>query len=118
MDDRDMTVDRLRDEVIAMCIRKGWGENGIQDPQHVAMAMTVEMSEVLEHFQWLDHVMVTDLMNGRDEKRRHMIAEELADVTCYLLQLTRGLNIDLTTEVLRKIAIVDKRPPRPDDIKR
>lgn len=38
-----------------MCRRKGWGdENGVQNPQHVAMAMTVEMSELLEHFQWLD----------------------------------------------------------------
>ncbi len=54
MNDRDTTLGALKDLVHALCLRKGWGEDGVQNPQHVAMAMTVEMSELLEHFQWLD----------------------------------------------------------------
>ena len=118
MNDQITTVESLRQQVIAMCLRKGWGKNGVQDPQHVAMAMTVEMSEVLEHFQWLNPEDVTALMEGRDPERRQQIAEELADVTCYLLQLTYGLGIDLTEEVVRKIDIVDHRPPKAYDPKR
>ena len=53
--DRDTPIFELKRQILAMCRRKGWGdENGVQDPQHVAMAMTVEMAELLEHFQWLN----------------------------------------------------------------
>ena len=47
MNDRKTTLSGLKEAVHAMCIRKGWGVDGVQNPQHVAMAMTVEMSELL-----------------------------------------------------------------------
>ena len=40
------------------------------------MAMTIEMSELLEHFQWLDPDGVQALLEGKDEKRKQKIAEE------------------------------------------
>ena len=118
MNDCDTTISALKEQVHRLCLRKGWGVEGVQDPQHVAMAMTVEMSELLEHFQWLDPENVTALMEGRDEERRAMIAEEFADVMMYGLQLTRTLGIDITQQVLRKIDIVDRRPPKPYNPKR
>ena len=53
MNDSNTTINQLKEAVHALCIRKGWGVEGVQNPQHVAMAMTVEMSELLEHFQRL-----------------------------------------------------------------
>ena len=118
LNDGNTTVADLKEQVHQLCLRKGWGVEGVQNPQHVAMAMTVEMSELLEHFQWLDPENVTALMEGRDEERRAMIAEEFADVMMYGLQLTRTLGIDITQQVLRKIDIVDRRPPKPYNPKR
>ena len=118
MNDRDTTISTLKEQVHQLCLRKGWGVEGVQDPQHVAMAMTVEMSELLEHFQWLDHGDVVDLMEGRDPERVALIAEEFADVMMYGLQLARTLGIDVTEQVLRKIDIVDHRPPKPYNPKR
>ena len=118
MNDRDTTISTLKEQVHQLCLRKGWGVEGVQDPQHVAMAMTVEMSELLEHFQWLDHEDVVDLMEGRDPQRVALIAEEFADVMMYGLQLTRTLGIDVTEQVMRKIDIVDHRPPKPYNPKR
>ena len=118
MNDRDTTISELKEQVHQLCLRKGWGVEGVQDPQHVAMAMTVEMSELLEHFQWLDHPDVVDLMEGRDPERVALIAEEFADVMMYGLQLARTLGIDVTEQVLRKIDIVDHRPPKPYNPKR
>lgn len=109
MNDTNTTIATLKDQVIALCIRKGWGENGIQNPQHVAMAMTVEMSELLEHFQWLNEADVRRLMNGDDPERLAQIGEEFADIMMYGLQLTRTLGIDVTEQILRKIDIVDQR---------
>lgn len=109
MNDTNTTIATLKDQVIALCLRKGWGENGIQNPQHVAMAMTVEMSELLEHFQWLNEADVRRLMNGDDPERLAQIGEEFADIMMYGLQLTRTLGIDVTEQILRKIDIVNKR---------
>lgn len=118
MNDSNTTLNQLKTLVHEMCVRKGWGENGIQNPQHVAMAMTVEMSELLEHFQWLNPEDVTALREGRDPERCAMIAEEFADVMMYGLQLMRTLDIDITGQIIRKIDIVDHRPPKPYNPKR
>ena len=118
MNDNNTTFADLKEQVHQLCLRKGWGIEGVQNPQHVAMAMTVEMSELLEHFQWLNPEDVTALMEGRDEERRAMIAEEFADVMMYGLQLTRTLGIDITQQVMRKIDIVDHRPNRANEPKR
>ena len=118
MNDANTTIATLREQVHQLCLRKGWGVEGVQNPQHVAMAMTVEMSELLEHFQWLDPEDVDALVAGRDPERTALIAEEFADVMMYGLQLMRTLDIDITHEILRKIDIVDKRPPKPYNPKR
>lgn len=111
MTDDKTTVSQLKKAVHEMCLKKGWGgESGIQNPQHVAMAMTVEMSELLENFQWLDPDEVTALLEGRDEARVRRIAEEYADVCMYGLQLMWSLGIDLSAEIERKIGIVMERP--------
>ena len=118
MNDRETTVSDLKEAVHQLCLRKGWGEEGVQNPQHVAMAMTVEMSELLEHFQWLNPEDVRRLMNGEDPQRCAMIAEEFADVMMYGMQLARTLGIDVAEQVRRKIDIVDHRPPKPYNPKR
>ena len=118
MNDNDTTLSTLKEQVHQLCLRKGWGVDGVQDPQHVAMAMTVEMSELLEHFQWLNPEDVDALLAGRDPERLAMIAEEYADVMMYGLQLMRALGVDITGQILRKIDIVDHRPPKTYDPER
>ncbi len=118
MNDNDTTISTLKEAVHQLCLRKGWGVEGVQNPQHVAMAMTVEMSELLEHFQWLNPEDVDALQAGKDPERTAMIAEEFADVMMYGLQLARTLGIDVTGQVLRKIDIVDHRPPKKYNPKR
>ncbi len=118
MNDRETTVSQLKEAVHQLCLRKGWGVEGVQNPQQVAMAMTVEMSELLEHFQWMNAEDVRALMNGENPEKAAMIAEEFADVMMYGLQLTRTLNIDVAAQIERKIEIVDHRPVKKDEPKR
>ena len=118
MNDRETTILDLKEAVHSLCLRKGWGEDGVQNPQQVAMAMTVEMSELLEHFQWMNAETVQALRDGLLPEKVALIAEEFADVMMYGLQLTRTLGIDVAHEIERKIDIVDHRPVRPDEPKR
>ena len=111
MTDTQTTIFDLKEAVHDLCLAKGWGDgDGVQNPQHVAMAMTVEMSELLEKFQWLEEKDVQALLCGRDPGRVSEIAEEFADVMMYGLQLMRCLNIDVSAQIERKIGIVLKRP--------
>ena len=116
MNDHDTTIDALKQRVHALCVLKGWGIRGVQNPQQVAMAMTVEMSELLEHFQWLNEEKVKCLMQGGDPARVKLIAEEFADVMMYGLQLAKTLDIDITQEIIKKIGIVEKRPNSKEEL--
>ena len=115
MNDQKTTILELKEAVHALCLRKGWGVEGVQNPQQVAMAMTVEMSELLEHFQWMNPEDVHALQAGERSETVAQIAEEFADVMMYGLQLARTLHIDVAAQIERKIGIVDRRPVKPDE---
>ena len=95
MFDISCTVGKLKYEVIEMCRRKGWGDDGIQNPQHVAMAMMVETMELLEHFADMSPDMADDLIDGGADGLRYEIAEELSDVMMYAMQLMYTMKVDV-----------------------
>jgi NTP pyrophosphatase (non-canonical NTP hydrolase) len=76
---------------------KGWYDAGSprqQTPRNIAISLSLEAAEILEHFQW------TEQSYDREE-----LSGELADVTLYLLQLARLNGIDLEKAVIDKLAI-------------
>jgi NTP pyrophosphatase (non-canonical NTP hydrolase) len=68
-------------------------------PKNLAMALSVEASELLEHFQWLTEKQSAEL----EGKKRDEVAEEMADVFLYLLRMADKLDIDLLEEANKKI---------------
>ena len=56
----------------------------------------------MEHFQWVRNEELPKLL--RDERHRTGIAEEIADITCFVLALANTLGLDLSSAVERKIA--------------
>ncbi|HEX7555941.1 MAG TPA: nucleotide pyrophosphohydrolase [Leptolinea sp.] len=90
---------------------KGWNEADSprrQTPRNIAISLSLEAAEILEHFQWNEQT------GSREE-----LAGELADVTLYLLQLARLNNIDLEEAVLQKLAANYQREwePQPSKLK-
>lgn len=69
-------------------------------PKNLAAALSVEAAELLEHFQWLTETQSLDLSD--DKKAR--VAEEVADVLLYLLQLSDKLGIDPLKAAQAKLA--------------
>ncbi len=76
-------------------------------PKNLACALTVEASELLEHFQWLTEAQSHQL----DEGKRQAVAFEMADVLLYLVQLSSALNIDLMDAARRKMVINAQKYP-------
>lgn len=76
---------------------KGWYASDSkrpQTPRNLAVSLSIEAAEILEHFQFREQ------SNDKAE-----LAGELADVALYLLQLASVTDIDLEKAILDKIAI-------------
>jgi len=79
---------------------KGWygtDSKRPQSPRNLSISLALEAAEILEHFQW----------NEDFEKKE--LAEELADVALYLLQLASIAEIDLEKAILDKLEVNDSR---------
>lgn len=67
-------------------------------PKNLAMALSVEVAELLEHFQWLTETESQQL----PAERLATIADEIADVQLYLVRLADQLNIDIPQAIANK----------------
>jgi dCTP diphosphatase len=99
MSDETATVAELRRAVQAFVDERDWRQ--FHTPKNLTMSLAVEAAELMEHFQWLDVAQSVD--RGRDPARRGGIADEMADICCYLLSLANALDIDLSEAVLAKL---------------
>jgi dCTP diphosphatase len=78
---------------------RGWDQ--FHGPKNLAMALSVEASELLEIFQWLSDDDASQIADHEVSKQR--VAEELADVAIYLLRLADKVGVDLEASIGAKI---------------
>ena len=90
-----MDISELTTEMNRFVESQGWYEVNSPRPQtlrNLAISLCLESAEILEHFQWNES---TENSEG--------LAEELADVALYLLQIASVAEIDLEAAILRKL---------------
>lgn len=110
MSDETATVSQLRQAVQAFVDERDWRQ--FHTPKNLAMSLAIEAAELMEHFQWLD--VDESIDRGRDPARRGEIADEIADVCCYLLSLVNALEIDLSEAVKAKLIKNARKYPAED----
>jgi NTP pyrophosphatase (non-canonical NTP hydrolase) len=96
-----MDLKDLTKKMHAFVRSNGWYEPGSkrpQTPRNLAISLSLEASEVLEHFQWQEEL-----------KDKDDFASELADVALYLMQLASVSGIDLEKAILKKLEINGSR---------
>ena len=76
-------------------------------PRNLATALSIEASELLEHFQWLR---VEDGA-GVPEGKLSAVEEEMADVFIYLLRLADVLGVDLIEVSKAKVEANSRKYP-------
>ncbi len=77
------------------------------NPKNLSMALSVEVSELLEHFQWTPDQESYAL----GEAKQQLVSYELADVFIYLLRICDQLDVDLMSATKEKMKINDERYP-------
>ncbi|MBS0555219.1 MAG: nucleotide pyrophosphohydrolase, partial [Proteobacteria bacterium] len=75
------TLQVLRDALRAFAAERAW--EPFHTPKNLAMALSGEAGEVIEHFQWL----TAEQSAALDTDTREAVALELADVLLYLVRL-------------------------------
>jgi dCTP diphosphatase len=76
-------------------------------PKNLAMALSVEAAELLEHFQWLTEEQSAAL----PADTLAVVAQEVADVQIFLVRLADKLDIDLDAAVAAKMADNERKYP-------
>ena len=98
-------LEELRERVRAFVAERDWER--FHSPKNLAMALSVEASELVELFQWLTEEESAAL----DDAARRRVAEELADVLWFLVRLSDRLDIDLLEAAELKLAGNAKKYP-------
>ena len=98
-------LEELKASVRAFVAERDWER--FHSPKNLAMALSVEASELVELFQWLTEEESAKL----DDVQRGRVSEELADVLWFLVRLSDRLDIDLLEAAGRKLAANAEKYP-------
>ena len=97
MVDATTSVGQLREHVQSFVHAREWER--FHAPKDLAMAISIEASELLEMFLWRGPELPADL----PVEDRSAVEEELADIFIYGLSLANALGMDLSDAILAKL---------------
>lgn len=99
MKDSETTVSHLRQVVDRFVAERDWHQ--FHTPKNLAMALSIEAAELMEHFQWLTAEQSWQVADQPAKKSE--VGEELSDVFCYLLALANELKLDMSAALEAKM---------------
>lgn len=102
---RPDSIEALRTALRQFAAQREWDQ--FHFPKNLAIALSVEVAELLEHFQWMPDRESAALPRGK----RSEVREELADVLLYLIRLADKLEIDLVSAAVDKMVINARKYP-------
>ena len=101
-----MDIKEIQDKLAKFAEERDWDQ--FHSPKNLVMALTSEVGELNELFQWLteEQSSMKDDIGNIEEIRK-----EIADIFIYLLRLADKLDIDIDEAVREKIEINAKKYP-------
>jgi len=97
-----MDIKEIQNKLAKFSAERDWDQ--FHSPKNLAMALTSEVGELNELFQWLTEEQSKNVDN--DE-----IRQEIADIFIYILRLADKLNINIEDAVREKMEINAKKYP-------
>jgi NTP pyrophosphatase (non-canonical NTP hydrolase) len=100
-----MDLSELAQKLRNFAEERDWEQ--FHSPKNLSMALSVEVSELVEHFQWLTE----EQSSALEGEAISDVAEEIADIQIYLTRLADRLGVDIEDAVMKKLAVnADKYP--------
>ncbi len=104
--DNKTTIEELKTFVTKFCIERDWQQ--FHNPKDLAIGITTEASELLERFRFKSNEQIDILMKST---KRSEICDEVADIFYFTLLFAGYNNIDLASELKRKLEDTKKKYP-------
>ena len=93
-----MTVQDMTQKIRTFRDERDWMQ--FHNPKELAAAITIEASELMEHFLWK----TPEESAQRVATHREAVQDEIADIAMYLFELADNLDIDLLEAMTQKMA--------------
>ncbi len=93
-------MDELVNAVLAFRDERDWRQ--FHNPKDLAISISLEAAELLEHFQWKTPAEIAAALESEAERMR--VAEEMADVLILLISMADVVGVDLVEAGRRKLA--------------
>tara|TARA_Y100001970_G_scaffold262409_1_gene346616 strand:- start:1311 stop:1655 length:345 start_codon:yes stop_codon:yes gene_type:complete len=100
-----MDLEKYKQKIRAFADERNWDK--YHNPKNLSMALSGEVGELLEIFQWLN----SEESNNLTDKDQQSAKEELADIMIYLIRLSDKLGIDLEEAVQEKLKLNAEKYP-------
>lgn len=100
-----MNLEHIQSVIIRFSNERDWEKH--HSPKNLVMALSGEVGELNEIFQWLSEDESYALSGGLKEHAR----EEIADIAVYLIRLCMKLEIDLERAIIDKMAKNEAKYP-------
>ena len=91
-----MNISEIQNQLKKFAIERDWEQ--FHTPKNLAIALSVEASELVEIFQWLN----VEESNSPNQRQIEEINSEVADIAMYLLRFCSVLGIDLEKAIESK----------------
>jgi len=97
--DEQTTIMELKKQVSRFRDERNWLKD--DTPKNLAIAISLEAAELLEHFQWKNNQQIRELV--KDSVKKNQVSDELADVLIYCLGFSDVLDIDISEAIETKL---------------
>ena len=95
----------LQKRIITFRDNREWGQ--FHNPKDIAISISLEASELLEHFQWKSKEEIEKyVITNKDS-----IGDEIADILNYILILAHDLGLDVLDALKKKINKNEEKYP-------
>ena len=91
------SYEKLKDDIHTFVVERDWAQ--FHSPKNLAMALSVEASEIVEIFQWISTEQSTD----KDAIDLTHLEEEIGDVMIYLTMLSEKFSLDPIAAARKKM---------------
>jgi len=97
--DEERKIHELKELIKKFCEERDWDQ--FHNAKDLAIALSIEASELLEIFRWKSPEEVEELF--KNEKKKEDIEDEMADVLYFLIRMAQRYDIDLSEALDKKM---------------
>ena len=97
--DEQTTIMALKKQVSRFRDERNWLKD--DTPKNLAIAISLEAAELLEHFQWKTDQQIRESV--KDRVKKNQVSNELADILIYCLSFSDVLEVDISKAIEAKL---------------